>query len=149
MTSNISPLNVVFKHAEMVAALVKPGADILKTLTPELANILHMAVGISGEAGELLDAVKKASVYNKPIDMANVIEELGDMEFYMEGLRTALGISRVETLRQNMTKLAARYSGTYTDAKAQERADKQEPQALTDAFVGHGMSIKPGEVPHD
>jgi NTP pyrophosphatase (non-canonical NTP hydrolase) len=118
-------------HMAMVAALVKPGSDILASLTPNKCNILHMAVGISGESGELLDAVKKAVVYNKPLDRTNVIEELGDLEFYMEGLRQELDISREQTLAANIHKLLssdkARYKlGVYTDAQAQDRADKQE-----------------------
>jgi NTP pyrophosphatase (non-canonical NTP hydrolase) len=112
-------------HPELVQALAKPGADIVATLTPADAHSLHMAVGISGEAGELLDAVKKAAIYRKPIDRANVVEELGDLEFYMEGLRQGLGITRQEVLDHNIAKLSKRYSGgTYSDKHAQERADK-------------------------
>lgn len=113
------------QHSEMVKALAKPGDQIVATLTPEDAHSLHMAVGISGEAGELLDAVKKAAIYRKPIDRTNVVEELGDLEFYMEGLRQGLGITREEVLTANIAKLSKRYSGgTYTDKAAQERADK-------------------------
>lgn len=110
---------------DMVHVLAKPGADIIATLTPEKAHMLHMAVGVSGEAGELLDAVKKAVVYNKPLDRENVVEELGDLEFYMEGLRAGLGITREETIQGNIAKLGERYKGfTYTDKAAQDRADK-------------------------
>lgn len=113
-------------HADLVKALAKPGADIVASLTPETAHLLHMAVGVSGEAGELLDAVKKASIYVKPIDRENVIEELGDLEFYMEGLRQGLGITREETLAHNVAKLSKRYaSGSYSNQQAQERADKK------------------------
>lgn len=117
-------------YADMVRALAKPGERILATMTPLKAHILHMAVGISGEAGELLDAVKKASVHDKALDRVNVIEELGDMEFYMEGLRQALGITRRECIETNIAKLMtgknARYaSGQYSDEQAHARADKQ------------------------
>jgi len=116
-------------HPELVAALAKPGADIVATLTAEDAHSLHMAVGIAGEAGELLDAVKKAAIYRKPIDRENVVEELGDLEFYMEGLRQGLGITRQEVLDHNIAKLSKRYSsGTYSDKHAQERADKNPAQ---------------------
>lgn len=109
----------------MVRSLVKPGAVIIASLTPESMNALHHAVGISGEAGELLDALKKHVIYNKPLDRKNVIEELGDLEFYMEGLRQGLGITREETIEGNIAKLSVRYRGLqYTDAAAQERADK-------------------------
>lgn len=112
-------------HPELVAALIKPGSVIAANITANEADMLHMAVGVSGEAGELLDAVKKATIYKKPIDRENVIEELGDLEFYMEGLRQNLGITRQETLDANVAKLSVRYAGlTYTDAAAQQRADK-------------------------
>lgn len=117
-------------HAELVAALAKPAADIIAGLTVESAHLLHMAVGISGEAGELLDAVKKAAIYVKPIDRVNVIEELGDLEFYMEGLRQGLAITREETIVSNIAKLSKRYAaGKYSNAAAQERADKVETPA--------------------
>jgi len=84
-----------------------------------------MATGVSGEAGELLDAVKKAVIYDKILDRDNVIEELGDLEFYMEGVRQLLEISREETLSRNMEKLVVRYHNyQYSDAAAQERKDK-------------------------
>lgn len=115
-----------FEHHQLVQALAKPGADITASLTPEPAHLLHMSIGISGEAGELLDAVTKAAIYRKPIDRDNVVEELGDLEFYMEGLRQGLGITREETLKANIAKLSKRYaSGKYSNQQAQERADKQ------------------------
>jgi NTP pyrophosphatase (non-canonical NTP hydrolase) len=111
-------------HPELVTVLAKPGQAIVDSLTAENAHILHMAIGISGESGELLDAIKKHVFYNKPLDIANVIEELGDLEFYMEGLRQGTGISREEVLEHNIAKLSIRYGKTYSDEAAQTRADK-------------------------
>lgn len=113
------------KYSDMIKGLAKPGIAIVSTMSPEGAHNLHMAVGISGESGELLDAIKKQVIYNKPLDRENVVEELGDLEFYMEGLRQGLGITREETLLANIAKLGKRYEGlTYSDAAAQARADK-------------------------
>jgi NTP pyrophosphatase (non-canonical NTP hydrolase) len=112
-------------HPELVKALAKSGQSIIMGLTPENAHRLHMALGICGEAGELLDAIKKAAIYQKGIDIENVIEELGDLEFYMEGLRASLGVKREVTIEGNIAKLSKRYASlTYTDKAAQERADK-------------------------
>lgn len=120
--------NLNYNHAALVANLAKPGAQIVASLTPEAANLLHMAVGISGEAGELLDAIKKAAIYCKPVDRVNVVEELGDLEFYMQGLRAGMGITREETLEANIAKLSKRYSaGSYSNEAAQQRADKVIP----------------------
>lgn len=112
-------------HQDLVRALVKPGEDIAANITPQEAHALHMIAGVSGESGELLDAIKKHVIYKKPLDRANVVEELGDLEFYMEGLRQGLGITREETIDGNIAKLSVRYSGLkYSDSAAQNRADK-------------------------
>lgn len=115
-------------HSEMVQALAKSGELILSELTAQDAYNLHMIIGISGEAGEIGDCVKKAIIYRKPIDMDNLIEELGDLEFYMEGLRQSFGITRSQTLSHNIAKLSKRYEGLkFTNEAAQLRADKNEP----------------------
>jgi NTP pyrophosphatase (non-canonical NTP hydrolase) len=112
-------------HPQLVTRLVKDGVTIKEELTPSDAHVIHMTMGICGEAGELLDAIKKATIYRKPIDRTNVIEELGDLEFYLEGLRQELGITRKETLEANIEKLKKRYEKlSYSDQAAQERADK-------------------------
>ena len=109
---------------QMVSALAKPGEAILTNLTPNRAHILHMLIGLSGEVGELGDGIKKGIIYNKPLDFANLIEELGDVEFYLEGLRQGLGITREESLAHCQKKLAKRYGEKYSDSAAQLRADK-------------------------
>lgn len=114
----------IIKHDEMVKALAKDGQAIINSLDGNKAHAIHMAIGIAGESGELLDAIKKHVIYNKPLDRDNVVEELGDLEFYMEGLRQGLGISREETIQGNIAKLGVRYANGYSDKAAQERADK-------------------------
>ena len=114
-------------YDKMTAALSKAGGAIIADLSPEKADLLHMAVGVAGEAGELLDAVKKATIYNKPLDRENMIEELGDLEFYMSRVRQLIGVSRDEVLEHNISKLSKRYAkGQYSNEQAQERADKED-----------------------
>lgn len=87
-------------------------------------GLMHCAVGIAGEAGELLDAIKKTWVYGKSLDRANIIEELGDIEFYSEALRGLLNVTRDEVIAANIAKLQVRYPTQYTDALALARLDK-------------------------
>ncbi len=116
-------MNIVY--SEMVAALAKPGERIASELTGEDAHLIHMAIGISGESGELLDAIKKRVVYRKELDRENVIEELGDLEFYLEGIRQGLGVTREQCIDANIAKLSKRYASLkYSDDAAQQRADK-------------------------
>lgn len=117
--------DIVFK--DMVAALAKDGQQIADEMTAEEAHLLHMAVGIAGEAGELLDAIKKHVIYKQPLDIANVIEELGDLKFYMQGIMNKLDLSDKLIEDANILKLSERYKGLqYSDQAAKERADKNE-----------------------
>lgn len=113
-------------HSELVTNLCKPGGDIAAEITNSDAHAIHMIMGVAGEVGELLDAIKKSVIYRKPLDLENVIEEMGDIEFYLEGLRQGLNLDRDVILQANIDKLSKRYSsGSYSDTEAKSRADKQ------------------------
>ncbi len=116
---NINIANMVTRtYADFVRGL-------LKQMPTEPDNLMHAAAGISGEAGELLDAVKKTWAYGKPIDMANVREELGDIMFYVTSMMNLLGLDEEEIIWENVAKLEARYPGLmYSDKAAIARADK-------------------------
>lgn len=114
------------RFSNMVSKLVKSGEQIMQTMTPYKCDIMHASLGIVTEAGELADTCKKFIIYNQPYNHTNAIEELGDLEFYMEQLRQAIGVSREDVLNANMNKLAIRYGEKYlyTDSAAKERKDK-------------------------
>jgi len=113
------------EHEELVRRIAKSGQEIKDSLSAKDLDLWHHATGCATEAGELLDAAKKVAIYNKPVDRENVIEELGDLEFYMQGLRANLGITREECLAHNIAKLTKRYpKGTFDNADAVARADK-------------------------
>lgn len=116
------------QYQQFVNSLVKPGAEIVRQLTPHQAHLLHMAVGVSGESGELLDAIKKHCVYQKQINMDNVIEEAGDILFYLTGLLNDLNISLEDCIKVNINKLSKRYPNGYSNAAAIARADKDTIQ---------------------
>jgi len=92
--------------------------------TPSQCELLHAAIGLAGEAGELLDAVRKHVFDGQPLDRENIIEELGDLCFYMEAAFQVLGVDRSYIEAMNQSKLSKRYEGGYTDKAAQDRADK-------------------------
>jgi NTP pyrophosphatase (non-canonical NTP hydrolase) len=86
--------------------------------------LMHGASGVVKEAGELLDAAYRVWNYGRALDRANAVEELGDIEFYLQAFRQSAGITREETLEQNIVKLGKRYPQGYTDAHAAMRLDK-------------------------
>jgi NTP pyrophosphatase (non-canonical NTP hydrolase) len=106
---------------EEYAAFVASRAKTLKTPTEDL---LHAAIGLAGEGGEALDAIKKVWVYNKPLDKQNLIEEFGDALFYIVHGLNVLGITLDQAMEFNVAKLQKCYPLGYSDADAQARADK-------------------------
>ena len=114
------------KYQEMVIRLAKPGQDILKNLTPETCELLHAAIGISSDGGEFLDAVKAHVIYGKPLDRENIIEELGDLEWFMQLARNCIRVTREEIIQANVNKLAKRYPDkVYSDKDGLARKDKE------------------------
>ena len=63
---------------------------------PFQEHLNHMAMGFTGEMGELIDAFKKHVVYGKPLDSANVLEEIGDMGWYVVNLCKELEVDPAE-----------------------------------------------------
>lgn len=84
-------------HPVMVKALAKPGETIAKELTAVTADLWHAATGVAGETSEILEAAAAVSK-DSPLDRENMIEELGDMEFYIEQARQNIGLSRADTM---------------------------------------------------
>jgi NTP pyrophosphatase (non-canonical NTP hydrolase) len=99
--------------------------NLMKTMATPAEELHHAGTGIAGEGGEILDATKKVWVYGKPLDVAHLVEELGDMRFYYQAMLNMLGMTDAEIVAQNMKKLRVRYAdGKYSDAQANARADK-------------------------
>lgn len=113
-------------HFHMVRTLAKSGEAIIKSLTPEKAHAWHMASALSSEAGELFDAFKRWIIYEKEIDRANLLEELGDIYFYLNAIHELSGITPEMAMGQNLIKLSERYGKAlkYSNEAAQLRQDK-------------------------
>jgi NTP pyrophosphatase (non-canonical NTP hydrolase) len=78
-------------------------------------------VGINSEAGELADALKRSVFYGKPLDKANVGEELGDLLWYVVEAAHAVGMTLSEVMEKNVAKLKVRYPTEFTETAALNR----------------------------
>lgn len=72
-------------------------------------DVLHCAVGMSGESGEVLDHIKKHIFHGKKISKTDMIDEIGDTIWYMFNLMRLYGISFSKVLKANKIKLDTRY----------------------------------------
>jgi NTP pyrophosphatase (non-canonical NTP hydrolase) len=95
-----------------------------------LKRLLHAGIGLSTEAGEFLDALKKHIFYGKDLDKVNLAEEMGDLFWYMAIVADELGFEFEEVMERNITKLKARYGEKFTEEKAEKRDLNTEREIL-------------------
>ena len=91
----------------------------------DLSRLLTAALGISSEAGEFTEVVKKIIFQGKPYNEDNVFHlkrELGDIFWYIAQACMALDTNFEEILEMNYEKLSARYpQGTFSIHKSENR----------------------------
>ncbi len=95
-----------------------------------IKRLLHAGIGLSTEAGEFLDALKKHIFYGKELDRVNLAEELGDLFWYMAIVGDELGIEFEDVMARNITKLKARYGEKFSEEKADKRDLETERKIL-------------------
>lgn len=70
------------------------------------------AMGVAGEAGEVVEKWKKIVAYNKGkvtrADITELKKELGDVIWYITAFADSLGLTLEEVMQANVTKLADR-----------------------------------------
>ena len=105
----------------------------LRTANKENA-IIHACFGMCGEAGEIIDYVKKGVFYGKDMDTQHLVEEVGDLMWYINLLVSDLGVTWDEVLTTNIRKLEARYpGGTFNADHAINRDTVAEKAAMEGA----------------
>lgn len=80
----------------------------------DIARLDTAVQGLSAEAGEAMEIVKKMKYQGKPWNEDNAFHlkrEAGDIIFYWINLCIALGLDPMEVVAENVRKLEARYPG--------------------------------------
>ena len=93
-------------------------------------KLLHSAIGMSTEANEFLDMMKKHIYYGKDIDFTNLKEEIGDILYYMalalDELDSTISIEQERVIN----KLKTRYPEKFSLDKAENRDLEKERATL-------------------
>jgi len=109
-------------------------AAVLTTLSkdyyPQNHDIMHAIYGISTEAGELLDALKKATYYGKPLDKVNLKEETGDLLYYVAVLCHCCRWDLEDVFDVVIKKLRTRYPEGFSQHHALNRDLQAEREVL-------------------
>ena len=114
----------------------EPSLDIksLKEVIDKIENesdvdaprILTAALGLSSEAGEFTELVKKMFLQGKPADEDNIFHmkrELGDIMWYWATACMALKLDPYEVIKENQDKLEARYGEKFEVDRSEVRKD--------------------------
>ena len=137
LNSNMTQVIDTKKYIEFVRETTsKASSDFpsllsrLTELEVEDANVPRLmtaAFGISAEAGELVEIIKKIFLQGKPYNEENIIhmkKEAGDILWYMSQLCIALDTTFEELMEINYQKLSARYpEGTFNVHRSENRVE--------------------------
>ena len=88
-----------------------------------IPQLLTAALGLTAEAGEFTEVVKKIILQGKPYNENNVLQmkrELGDICWYLAQACMALDTSFDEIIEMNVDKLKKRYPGGEFDVSKSE-----------------------------
>ena len=112
------------RYAEFVDAVTSDESKDFVALSDRLVELdrqginierlLTGAVGLSAEAGELMEIVKKLIFQGKPVNEETIFHmkrELGDVMWYVMQVLMALNVELNEVVEMNVEKLAKRYPG--------------------------------------
>lgn len=87
-----------------------------------LLGLTISALGLTGEAGEFADHVKKHLAQGHALDATVLDKEAGDMLWYLARYATWRGTTLGHIARLNLAKLKARYGEKFTPEASQTRA---------------------------
>ena len=126
------------KYIEFVRQTTSPAStnygDLISRLSQleveydvDVPRILTAALGISAEAGEFTEVIKKVFLQGKPYTEETVFHlkrELGDICWYLAQACMALDTNFEEVLQMNYDKLSARYpEGTFDVYRSENRKE--------------------------
>jgi NTP pyrophosphatase (non-canonical NTP hydrolase) len=133
----------------LAARTLKSGEGVLDKISQDEIMILWNAVGAAGEAGEILEFVKKGIFHRHwDVEMTETLrkimtKEIGDLIWYAAGICTIMGIEFEDVMTQNIEKLKRRYPSGFDYNDSLNRpveVDEQMPMIIkVEGEVGIGM----------
>lgn len=90
----------------------------------ELVN--YTMLGLAGETGEVVDAYKKFQYHGHSEDKSKMIEELGDVLWYVSIMLYAMGYTLEDCARINIEKLIKRYPNGFEKERSINRDEYEK-----------------------
>lgn len=100
--------------------------DKLETITSDtydIGGVLNGCLGLTGEAGEVSDMIKKWIFHQKELDAEHLKKEIGDVMWYVAMICESMDFNLDEILQMNVDKLKARYPEGFDTVRANNRKE--------------------------
>lgn len=97
----------------------------VRTLNHKLSDrdqLAMLALGL-GESGELQNIVKKYLYHGHELPTTEVMNELGDILWYVACMATVFGFDLSDIAEMNVSKLKARYPDGFSEADSVNRSN--------------------------
>lgn len=89
----------------------------------DAGGLINGVMGLTGEAGEVADLVKKTMFHEKALDLDHLQKELGDVMWYVAMICYTCGLDMDDVMAMNIEKLKARYPEGFDTYRANHRAE--------------------------
>lgn len=86
-------------------------------------KIINGCMGLNGEAGECIDIIKKYMFQGHPLDTEKLIDECGDVLWYIAELAAGIGMTLNEIAVHNIDKLRKRYPNGFNAERSINRKE--------------------------
>lgn len=99
---------------------------ILRTVPQNIhfqERVAMMALGLAGEAGELVNILKKELFHKHPSNPEKIKDEIGDVLWYITALASAYDLKMSDVVSFNIEKLAKRYPDGFSYERSINRPE--------------------------
>lgn len=97
-----------------------------RTMNAELSEqeqLANLGLGLAGEAGEVVELIKKHVYHGHEIDKVELVSELGDALWYLTNICDTIGMPLELVALHNVDKLKKRYPEGFDPKRSQVRED--------------------------
>lgn len=101
------------------------------------------ALGLAGESGEVCDHLKKHFGQGHELNHAKLIDEAGDVQWYLALLCRELKITLEDLMLRNVQKLSNRYPDGFSSERSQDPF-----RDVSEGVLLHGAVEVPDEGPY-
>lgn len=94
-----------------------------RTAKEDPEEVINYGLGVSGEAGEVADMIKKRRFQGHTFSKEEICKELGDVLWYVSQLARMHGLTMDQVATANIIKLQKRYPEGFSEERSVNRND--------------------------